>query len=482
MEILLVTTAVVMGFFLMRLANPAGGLGPRWAAFLLELALGAGFGIAVVSLLFFALLLIHSASLAVMITVEIVLLLTSAGFLFSRQKRKSPEQPVSPHVDFRWTKMLGGSLAVSALAAAAAIAKTAQDNRFGTWDAWNIWNLRAKYLAGPGDTWTYSFSKLLNYFSHPDYPLLLSGFIAHLWKFSGGEPATLAPIVTGAIFTASVAALLIAALVLMRSASSAFLAGLILICTTSFLGEATSQYSDVPLGFYYLATLLLLYFSLNSTGARRASLAALGGAFASFGTWTKNEGLFFLALSFVCYGFFSLRRKNAGDVKAPWCYPLLGAAPGLLVVSYFRLFLALPGDMGVQSLVQMLHKFTQVSRYWIIAKALVARAMEMGNWWSHPILLLVILAIALRFSVDERQKNALIFGWLSLILLFLAYCGFYLVTPLDLRFHLSTSLSRLYIQMWPSFLFMVFLTLGRPEEAPRLSENESQSEDVLVVE
>jgi hypothetical protein len=464
MILLLLAVAVVIGCLLMHLIEPAGKLGPRWAAILVELGLGAGFGIALVSLIFFLLLAIHEATAAVMLPTEVALFLASSILVFVGRKRETANYQ-GGSAGISWlSKMLSGMLVAGFFLVTAALARTAHANRFGSWDSWNIWNLRAKYLTGLGDTWTRAFSTQLNYFSHPDYPLLLSGFVGQVWKFSGRGTPTLVPILTAAVFIASVAALLVGALALMRGSGLALLAGLILISSSSFLGQAMSQYADVPLSFYYLATIVVLVLSEYSDGARKSILIALAGAFASFGAWTKNEGLVFLPIALICFLLVSWSWRRATSFGTKWFLPILGAAPTLFVVGYFKLFLAPPGDMGGQPLPQILHKMTELSRYWIIGKSLIARALELGEWWAHPLLLMAILVCFLRIQPGQLQKQEVVTGWLCLILLFFAYCGVYVITPLDLRFHLSTSLTRLYCQMWPSFLFLVFLILRSPEE------------------
>jgi len=40
------------------------------------------------------------------------------------------------------------------------------------------------------------------------------------------------------------------------------------------------------------------------------------------------------------------------------------------------------------------------------------------------------------------------------------------MTPIDLGYHLATSLNRLFLQLWPSVIFLFFLTAGAPETAP----------------
>jgi hypothetical protein len=135
------------------------------------------------------------------------------------------------------------------------------------------------------------------------------------------------------MFAASVLALLVSAVAIARGTGSALLAGLILMTSSSFLMRPMAQYADVPLSFYYLATLVLVLLSATLEGIfHKTFLAAMAGAFASFAAWTKNEGLIFFLLSIGCYWLVSLRRcSGVGPSMAPWWYWwyfLLGATPG----------------------------------------------------------------------------------------------------------------------------------------------------------
>ena len=267
------------------------------------------------------------------------------------------------------------------------------------------------------------------------------------------------------MFAASVLALLVSAVAIARGTGSALLAGLILMTSSSFLMQPMAQYADVPLSFYYLATLVLVFLSATLEGIfHKVVLAAMAGAFASFAAWTKNEGLIFFLLSIGCYWLVSLRRcSGVGPSMAPWWYFLIGAMPGLLAVGYFKVFLAPLNDLAGQTPVQALHKMVEADRYVRIGKSLVSEALRLGDWRANPLLLLAILAIALRFRIDRSQIRPILAIGLTLASLFAAYCGVYIVTPLDLRWHLNTSLDRLYAQMWPTFLFLMFLALEAPE-------------------
>ena len=44
------------------------------------------------------------------------------------------------------------------------------------------------------------------------------------------------------------------------------------------------------------------------------------------------------------------------------------------------------------------------------------------------------------------------------------YFFVYVMTPLDLAYHLTTSLNRLFLQLWPGVILLIFMIAGTPEE------------------
>jgi hypothetical protein len=54
---------------------------------------------------------------------------------------------------------------------------------------------------------------------------------------------------------------------------------------------------------------------------------------------------------------------------------------------------------------------------------------------------------------------------LALLLVVTGYWVVYLTTPFELGWHLGTTLGRLLLQLWPSFVFMLFL-IARPLDQP----------------
>ena len=79
---------------------------------------------------------------------------------------------------------------------------------------------------------------------------------------------------------------------------------------------------------------------------------------------------------------------------------------------------------------------------------------SVGFGLGHPLILLALLALLVSPSRDPRYRAAV---WISLAAVcgtFLSYVGVYLITPLDLAWHLFNSSERLLLQIWPCFVLL----------------------------
>jgi cbb3-type cytochrome oxidase subunit 3 len=472
--ILSIGIAVAIGWLSVRLLLPVHGLRPLWAAWLLEASLGIGFGVALTSSTFFLLLLVGAARPAVVIAFEIVLLLV-VGFVFLRTQRHRAQPAPSPAVPlptFRWDWLLSLALCFGVILVIVSFFDSAGARSFGDWDAWSIWNVRAKFLAADDDTWRNGYSPLLHR-THPDYPLLLSGFVARCWKYSGETPPEV-PIAVAFLFVCAVTALLVAAVALLRTRSAGLLAGLVLLASSSFLAQGPSQYADVPLSFFILGAFTLLLLEAAARPRRKAILA-VAGAFAAFAAWTKNEGMLFFGILIVVLLLverFSAGWRSASEKCVAFA---LGALPALLLTVYFKLFLAPPVDPLVsQSVPEALERLVEAGRYVTIAKGFVSEATLLGNGWTNPLVLLAILAVALRFQVAPQQRRWVVLAGVTMGLQLAAYFAGYLVTPAGLDWHLGTSLGRLYAHVWPSVLLLSFTVLRQVEETGAYEETQSR--------
>jgi hypothetical protein len=467
LEAISVLLAVLIGFLLVRTLDPVRNMQPRWAAILFRAALGAGVGIGFTSIVFLLLDVTGVASPGAIFGIDIALIAGLAWQCFrSRPSQNIVSGSAEPTPGFRWTWLLVVAFGTVLVTSWVRIIQMAAALPVGDWDAWAIWNLRAKFLAGPGGAWRYAVSPLLNN-SHPDYPLLLSAFVARVWK-AGGAMDTLGPIITALVFFAALLALLVSAVALLRGSASAMLAGLVILSTTTLLTWAFAQYADIPLAFYYLGAIALLFLEASETtsptGGRWALLWA--GLCTGLAAWTKNEGIAFLACIVAVFVIFTVwQRRTAIAKRAGWL--LAGVAPGVLLTLWLKFFLAPAVDPLVTQGVSGMARLHDLSRYMEVASGFFTNLLNLGSGVAHPLVLLAVLGVLLRWQIEERYRLPSLIASTALILVFLSYCAVYLVTPYGLAWQLRTSFDRLILQLWPSFLLVFFVALrGVADPAP----------------
>jgi hypothetical protein len=451
-------TAILIGYLLVRAMRPLAGAGPGWAVAVFELSLGAGFGVGITSAVFFGLLVVGQASPGTILASDAVMLGLLFGVLFFRRGRVSatagPGFPAVPH-GFRWNWLLALGLGASLSVVFAGMWAYADGNPHGLWDAWAIWNIRARFLAGPGEVWRNAISPMLGR-THPDYPLLLSGFIGRCWKVAGAYN-TAVPIATAFLFFTATLALLVSCLALIRSLSAGLLAGLVLLTGATYLQQPMSQFSDVPLAFYYLAALALISLAWIGGESSQRVLLTLAGAAAASAAWTKNEGLLFLVVFAGCCALVEWRLSGWKKAASRVLWLLLGMLPGLILVGGLKLLLAPVADPFVSRPIQSLSRgFARFDRVmWVVQQA-YKWAVGFGSGVSHPLVVLAVLIAGLRSAVPRRNAGPVLILAGTLALVFGGYClvSVGAFTPFD----------RFYSQLWPAFVLLAFMVLRPIEE------------------
>ncbi len=362
--VLALVPPVLAGYLLACWAWPARP-GPRGV--LLRLALAVGLGLGMSSLTYFLWAVAAGPRQPGLLLAEGLLFgtLSLAFFCAGREEGESP-LPASRHE--RLTPPVRGACFVVLACAAASCAWQFVHDPHGDWDASAIWNLRARFLYRGGDPGTDVFSPLIPW-SHPDYPLLVPASVARGWVCAGHE-TTAVPRLIAALFLAATAALLMAALTLLRGSAQGGLGGLALLATPSFLEQGTAQYADVPLAFFFLAG-AAAFEALDRGAAAPRRLAALAGLLAALAAWTKNEGLLFLVATVGVRGLRALRlRPGWKPLLAETAAFTAGALPALAVLAYFKLRLAPANDLlAGQGREATLARLADLDRYRIIAGA-----------------------------------------------------------------------------------------------------------------
>jgi hypothetical protein len=334
------------------------------------------------------------------------------------------------------------------------------------WDAFAIWNLHARFMFRSSANWRDGFTAAIPW-SHPDYPLLLPASIAHFWSYLGHESSAM-PSFVGLIFTFSTVGLLFSSLKILRGSNAAMLGALALLATPFFIEQGTSQYADVPLAFFFLATAALLSMSdafEGNTGSKRGPLV-LAGISAGFAAWTKNEGLLFLGALLLSYFLVTVRAprhhptESESENNSPYWKSLAaliaGTIPALVLIAWFKHSIAPPGDLLLSSN-HIIPKLLTASRWWAICQWYMKDFLRFGHWVVLPgtVMLVALYFAAGKMPVRPGTRSAR----LALLFTLAGYFAVYLITPYDIYWHLRFSLNRLFLQLWPSTIFLLFVAL-----------------------
>lgn len=352
-------------------------------------------------------------------------------------------------------------LGVVAILAGIHFAVLSAGRPYGTADAWTIWNLRALFLLRGGAEWRNAFAPEV---VHAAYPLLLPGTVTRGWLYTAGE-STSVPTLVALLFTMGAAGLLGSAVAALRGRAHGCLAALVLLGTPFFIAHGASQTADVPLAFYLLAVFVLLALHDRPGAAGTGGWLVLAGFLAGCAAWTKNEGLVHAAILVATrVAIVTVRRGRAAGTREAL---LLGSGllPMLAVLAYFKLTLAPPTDLA--------GNFAWARAWDYISDPWRYVAVLRGAWWlaTHapdrflPLLLPVVglYAWLAGTASDARDRDIILQLVLALPLMVAAFFGAYLVTFWPVESHVIQSFDRLLLQVWPAFLFFVFLVV-RPRE------------------
>ena len=444
---------------------------------LCHLSLAAGIGLGVVSCLYFlamlpsqaGVLFYLDATLAVCLTV-LAAFLYKKGFL-RREGILSPEENKPLRYGRIFPILFTGTLVSALISIVIAFLKEPH----GKWDAWVIWNLHARFILRGGEHWRDFLASGLDW-THLDYPLLIPLSVVRMWKYAGSE-TLYGPIFLSVLFMLAVAGLLVFTLTILRSRSQGYLSGLVLMGSPYFLDLSASQFADIPLAFYFLAT-LVVFFLHDRVSDRHDYPLMLAGLTAGLAAWTKNEGLLFLFIVPVVRFVFINRSKGCKRALRQALWFMAGALPVVTVIALFKIQMAPSSDIFTgQGLQQMIDKLTDLHRLGQISLAYLQTAVTFTqgtvnirtgfrfNPGVAGVILLTLYMVLMGVRVQAQDRPALLTAAVVLIAMLAGYFGIYLITPHDLHWHLMTSLNRLFIQLWPSAVLLCFIITLTPEQA-----------------
>jgi hypothetical protein len=450
------TTAVLAGLVLpiaasvavIRAAVPELWLRSRT----LVIGLGAVAGLASSSLLLATLLFAFESPHAFYVPLDIALWIV----VFIAAMRASRGRAAEERAAMTWTRLeVGAGLVFVATLTLSLLhfymATLASPS--GEWDAWSVWNLRARFLhRGLAGHWREAFDSAMHW-SNLSNPLLLPSSTARLWLYARAETAA-APALLSFVFIYATAAILVGAFIAAGRRLEGFLAGGVLLATYPFNFWGPAQMADVPLAAFVLAGTVMMSRMLDNRSDAATPAIALLTFCAGCAAWTKNEGLVFAAASCaVAASVVALQRPRVfrGVMLA-----LAGLAWPIAVVLYFKL------RVGPTSyLLEGVTMWPAPPQVWHLERHLYilrAFARELLAWGTRipvgiiPVVVFYAVAASMAFGFRRRHLIA------ALPLLTMLVGGYvaFLLTPLNLQWHLETALPRVVLQIWPAALYVLF--------------------------
>lgn len=438
MNLLAWLTAGAAGWFWVSVSMPQPAA-PPWIRLARTAALALAFGTGATASLFFALLWSGLAPGVAAWTADGIVLTAGAALWWARRRRQPVRESSTAAAPLPYAWLAGIAAAASSLAFFAALFIMLKSAPQGDWDAWSVWNVRAKFLAS-GDFWRNAVSPELSA-AHPESPLLWPSAVARAWSESEQVVET-AP-QTGAFFASLTLVALFASGLAARTAwqwgalgTAAFL------MTVSLWRLAPTQYPDIPLTVFLLGSVIAAEVAQRS-GWNLAGLA-LSGALASFGAFTKNEGLaFFVILGAIL--------AASARLRALWW--LAGGAPVVALTVLFHTLLA-PSATLVRAA-----SFRQAGRLWTALSGMASEAWQLGELPAHPVLFLLLLFLAFRPKWPWRP----LWPAVAALLLWAAHVAALWGSTSDIQWQVNTAANRLFFQAWPLLLLSAFWWIAQSE-------------------
>lgn len=428
----------------------------------LTICLGAGIGFGITSsLVFFWLTFFGQPTFHYFIGEFIFAMFLSiiAYYQFIARKKTGITPIIVSDADYKpvsWLRYIYYFLLVVSVASFAI--KTFGIDPHGIYDAKAIWNFRARWLFRGGIQWDYIFSSELAS-THPDYPMLLPISIFRFWRILGNDTVAV-PILFAGFFTFGSILLIFASIAILRSLNQGYIAAIFMLLTTQFLNLGTYQYADIPLAFFILSAIVLLSFKDRYPQAA-LQIMFLVGLSASCAAWTKNEGLLFLIL--VTFNILdNLLIFDFRKFSKEFFSFLLGLAPIFYTLLFFKLKYAPPNDIvNLKNLSYIWNCLFEYNRY---LQVFLEFSKSIIFYNDGIVILMLIYLIFSGFAKTSFKHRRSLAPITIIALLLVGYFFSYIISPYDLRWHLSSSLRRLIIHILPSCVFVLFYFVKGPEK------------------
>jgi len=218
-----------------------------------------------------------------------------------------------------------------------------------------------------------------------------------------------------------------------------------------FLNYAAIGYADFALAMFYSAS--FFYIFLWMSYKRENKYLFLAALLSIFAIWAKHEGVMLSLINIaVLFIFIFFRRKDITkrDISGICCFTFAVAAFSLMWFGYLNM-VGLSNEFVNRDTLKLLPALRNLKRIPFILYEYEKRVFGPKKW---NISFLVFFAwLILYFKTAFRGYCKYI--TLSILLAFLGYSVVYIVTPLEINYHLRTTGSRLLLHFLPVVVFWI---------------------------
>lgn len=322
----------------------------------------------------------------------------------------------------------------------------------GGWDAWSTWNLKARFIFLAGDHWKDIFDPVL-WRTSPHYPLYLPCLNVWGWTFLK-EPQSIGPMLTALLFCFLTAGLIFSGLRYRMRNNWLFLVPLI-IFAHSFCGElGISQYSDIIVGYYLLAAIIMLnefYIEL------RIGFLCVTGLLLGFMSFAKPEGTLATMIIAASMPFFLWLKCRAES----WANLIkrLAAFAGCLALAAIPLILfQILCSPKNQTFINGLTSTTNPATPERLAFMFVFLGVELiSPKWSGLWILLAVVAVLLGKKLFQQGLWYVpVFLTMYMAVIFAYY---FVNTRWEIGWWMGVSLHRILFTLLPTILWWMFKPL-----------------------
>lgn len=285
---------------------------------------------------------------------------------------------------------------------------------------------------------------------HPDYPLLVPLSETWVYMFLGSWNDLLVKTLFPMFF---VALLVIFYFALKRIIEKrlAFVSTFFLATIPHFLNYATIGYADFALTMFCATSFLYIFLWISQR--RENKYLFLATPLAIFAVWAKHEGVFFLLINLTLLALFILLNRNQITKKELGGTGLFFSVTVALTIIWFVYFhmIGFSNEFVNRETLCLSHAIGNINRIPLVLYEYQKHIFGPKKWNISYLVFFLGLIFYFKTAFRSHFKYITLFVLLSLA----GYGFFYLITPLEVRFHLQTAGSRLLIHFLPITVFWI---------------------------